>query len=350
MKKKTLCVLMVLFCFFTLIACQKQEEKAQEDKKEVTDQAKKEDLKEKDEDKNEEKFEIKFGAMVGPTGVGAANFIENSKKEGSKYMVDFSLASKPDELVSKLASGELDMAVIPANLASAVYNKTEGKIKALATNNLGVLYLVEIGDSINSLADLEGKEVISTGKGATPEVIFNYLMNKIGKNPESVQMNYQTEASEAAKMMISGKANLALVPEPMVTSILLKNKDARIALNINEIWEKEVPECKQITSVLVASKSFLEEKKDKTNLILNDYKESIETARAKPEETSKIVEELGIFKAPIIAKAMDKLNLEFISGQGLKDNLSLYLNLLAENNPKLVGGKIPDDNFYYTGK
>lgn len=292
-----------------------------------------------------DKPHLKLGAMQGPTGIGILNLVEN---KGSNFEFDLNISTSPDEIVTGMVNGDLDLALVPANLAANLYNKTKGKIVVLSTNNLGVVYVLENGDEIKSFDDLKGKEIVASGKGTTPEMMMTYIASKRNINAEKdMKLEYKADATEVAQMMISGKAKVAMVPEPLVTNILLKNPNVRIALDLNKQWE-EVASSKIITSVLIVRKDLLNE--IDIDSLLTEYKDSIDKANNDIEGTAALSEKNGLFPKNVAEKAIPNLNLIAITGDDLKKELSLYLEIIKDINAESIGGVKPDEGFYYTGK
>ncbi len=304
------------------------------------------DNKEKDIEK--EKPLIKYAVMTGPTGVGSVNLIENSHKGKSAFNIEESIAGSPDEIISALVSGNLDMAVVPANLASVLYNKTKGKIQALATNNLGVLYVVEIGKEINSLEDLTGKTILSAGKGATPETVFKYIMaeNDLLEGSDW-NFEFKSEATEVAQHLLAGIGKVALLPEPMVTTVLAQNPEARVVIDLEAEWSK-LSATPQITGVLVGRKEFIES--IDADRFLEEYKASIEEALTDTEKTAELLGKYSIVKSELAIKSIDNMNLYYMDKEDLQNSLTEYLNVLAKANPQSVGGSVPGEDFFYLGK
>lgn len=285
-------------------------------------------------------YNFNIAALKGPTAIGFLNMMEENKNN------NYSIFASPDEVVSKIINKEVDIAAVPANLASVLYNKTNGDITTLAINTLGVLYLVENGDTINSIEDLKGKTIVATGKGATPEYALNYILEKAGISND-VKIEFKTEHSEAATLLAEGKADVAMLPEPFVTSAIEKNPNLKVALNITEEWEKLDENSTLITGVLIGRKSIVDENKDKIDAFLNDYKNSIEKANSNLEETAQLAENYDIFPKNVALKAIPKCNINYIDGEKMQILLSNYLNILNNQNPKAIGGNLPDENFYY---
>lgn len=299
-------------------------------------------------DAQAEKPKVRFAVMTGPTGAGSVNLIERSHNGESAFDIEENIVGTPDEIVAALVSGNLDMAVVPANLASVLFNKTDGKIQALATNNLGVLYIVEIGNEVKALQDLKGKTIISAGKGATPESVFNYIMTENNLIQGSDwNFDFKSEASEAAQTLLSSGGSLALLPEPMVTNVLSKNENARIAINLDDEWKK-LNDTPQITGVLVGRSEFLET--IDVEAFLSEFKSSVEAAASNIEETSELLGKYNIIKPEVALKSIPNMNLRYMDKLEMKEALAKYLNILFKANPKSVGGQVPGEEFCYTGK
>lgn len=319
---------------------------ADQEATEDTDLASKED-EEVSESSNEASYDVNLAVLAGPTGAGAINMIDEAKNDQLAFNINPSVDGAPDAVVPKLVSGEADMAIIPANLASTLYNKTEGGISVLAINNLGVLYIVENGEpTITSLEDLvnSGKTIYASGKGATPEIAINQILTTSGLNPEDLNIEFLPEASEVAQKMIAGEAELALVPEPMATNILLKNENASVVLDVNQLYE-ESTESPLVSAVLVARDDYLEN--IDVDSFLDAYKASIDKANTDVDATAALLGEYEIMPEPVAKKALPNLALKYIDGEEMKDMLSTYLGSLFAANPEMVGGLVPEDDFYY---
>lgn len=295
-----------------------------------------------------EKTSINLGIMTGPTGVGSVNLIENSKEGNSSFEINVTIAGTPDVLVSSLATGDLDFAVVPANLASILYHNTEGKIQVLATNNLGVVYILDTNGEINSFEDLKGKTIAAAGKGTTPEVVFRNIASSYGIDPDNdLTLDFKTEATEVAQALISGQAEYGLAPEPMVTNILMKNENARIAIDLNEEWKK-ANDSEQITSVLIGRREVIES--INVEEFLKEFEESINKATEDPETTSELSEKYDIVPREVVLNAITNMNLKYMDSSELKENLTSYLTILSETNPQSIGGEVPSEDFFYLGQ
>lgn len=306
---------------------------------------------EKVEDNNQEDakhYDANLSMLAGPTSVGAINMVEESKNGESNFTINESVDGAPDALVPKLVSGEADLAIIPANLAATLYNKTEGKVKVLATNSLGVLYVVTKGDvEINSIEDLAnyGEEILASGKGATPEIAINKILEANGYSSDNLNINYLAQANEAAQKLIAGEAKVAILPEPMVSSVLIKAEDAKVAIDLNELYE-DATGYPIISSVLVGRSEYLDT--IDVDILLETFKNSIEKAKSNPDETATLLGKYDIMPAPVAKKAIPNLALEYIDDDELKEMMAKHLEDLNNTNPQLIGGSIPEDDFYFT--
>lgn len=298
-------------------------------------------------DKDLSRYEVNLAILKGPTSAGAINMIDWSNREDYNFTFHQSVEGAPDAVIPKLVSGEADMAIIPPNLASAVYNKTEGKIKVLAINNLGVLYLVESKDmDINSIDDLvnSGETIYASGKGATPDIAIKEVLKANGYKEDDLNIEFLSEASEVAQKMISGQAKVALLPEPMATSVIMKADGAKVALDINDLYETAT-DSPLISAVLVARSEYLDD--IDVPLLLETYEQSIKEAINDVDNTAKLLEEYDIMPEAIAKKAMDKFALKYIDGEKMQTMMQKHLEDLYNSNPQLVGGSLPEDDFYY---
>ena len=292
--------------------------------------------------KKQDDTEIRIAALKGPTGMGMVKLAD--KQNYPNYTV--SIEASPDALNPRIISGEVDVAAVPVNLASVLYNKLDGDISVLAVSTLGVLYVVEAGSEVNSVADLAGKTVYATGQGATPEYILNYLLDKNGV-AGSVEVNYVGEHAALASMLADGSAEIGMLPEPNVTSTLAGNDDLRIALNLTEEWNK-VCSTELVQGVVIARKSFVNEHPEAIEQFLREYEKSSAFVNENIDEAAKLIVDVGILgNVEIAKKAIPNCNISFSKGEAMHKAVEGMLTVLFEANPKSIGGKLPDKDFYY---
>lgn len=292
--------------------------------------------------KKQDDTEIRIAALKGPTGMGMVKLAD--KQNYPNYTV--SIEASPDALNPRIISGEVDVAAVPVNLASVLYNKLDGDISVLAVSTLGVLYVVEAGSEVNSVADLAGKTVYATGQGATPEYILNYLLDKNGV-AGSVEVNYVGEHAALATMLAYGSAEIGMLPEPNVTSTLAGNDNLRIALNLSEEWNK-VCSTELVQGVVIARKSFVNEHPEAIEQFLREYEKSSAFVNENIDEAAKLIVDAGILgNVEIAKKAIPNCNISFSKGEAMHKAVEGMLTVLFEANPKSIGGKLPDKDFYY---
>ncbi|MGP1556943.1 ABC transporter substrate-binding protein [Peptostreptococcus stomatis] len=306
----------------------------------------------KEETTSEPAVTAKVAALKGPTSMGMVKMMAD-QKDAKEKDYDFTIANSPDEIAPKFLKGEFDIAALPSNLASILYNKSQGKLQVLAINTLGVLYLMENGDTIKSVADLKGKTVYSSGKRAVPEYAFNYILKANGLNPDTdLRVEYKSEHTEALAALLNDKSGLAVLPQPFATVASLKNKGLRPALDLTKEWDKASKNAKStmITGVVVVNKDFAAKYPEKIKKFMADYKASIDYTNDNIDDAAKLIEENDIVPAAVAKKAIPQCNITYVDGSDMKDKLSGYLQVLFEANPKSIGGKMPADDFYYVQK
>lgn len=360
--KKCLAIIMVLLSMLTVTACAKKDVNTPGDDTGkdnsptpiVTagasdEEADEQDAATKQETNGErEKVDIKIAALKGPTAIGMVKIMDDAAAGNTPDNYTFTVAGTADEISAGLVKGDFDVAAVPCNLASVLYNKTEGKIKLAGINTLGVLYIVETGYTINTVEDLKGKTIYSTGLGTTPQYTLNYLLRAHGIDPEKdVTIEYKTEATEVAAVLSSTDNAIAMLPQPYVTTVLMNNDKLRIALDVEKEWEAISADSSVVTGVLVVKSDFLEANKEAFDAFLEEYAASVEYVNGQADDAAALVEKYDIFKAGPMKKAIPLCNIVLIRGTEMKDKVSAYLQVLYDQKPESVGGKLPAEDFYY---
>jgi NitT/TauT family transport system substrate-binding protein len=299
------------------------------------------------EEETKERVEINIAALKGPTGMGLVKLMEDAESGNTANDYKFTVAGEADIISTGLIKGEFDIAALPCNLASVLYNKTEGQIKLAGINTLGVLYIVETGNTINSVEDLKGKTIYSTGYGTTPEYTLNYLLSLYGLDPEKdLTIEYKTEATEVAAMLESATDAIAMLPQPYVTTVMMNNDRVRIALDIDKEWTKLNDSKGVVTGVVVVNSEFLKNHPEAVEEFLNEYEKSADFVNNEVDKSAELVEKYGLFKAAVAKKAIPYCNITLIRDLKMKEMVEGYLKILYEQNPKAVGGALPSDDFY----
>ena len=332
--KKTIAIILTLLLGISLLAgCGKKEEEPQpstQEQKAAQDTS----------------VDINVTALKGPTGMGMAYLNQQSDDGNTAYKYTINYAGAPDEVVGGLISGEIDIAAVPVNLAAILFNKTNGEVLTAAVNTLGVIYIVENGDTVQSMADLAGKKIVASGQGSTPEYALNYLLEKNGLTGQ-VEVEYVSEHDEAVSALVAGKADLVMIPEPKVTAALSQLETARVAISLTEEWDK-VSDTQMITGVLVVQKAFANEHPEILKAFLEEYKASVEFTNGNQQEASQLIEKYGIIpKAPVALKALPNCNIVYIDGSEMAASVTAMLTTLFNANPASVGGNLPGAEMFY---
>ena len=295
-----------------------------------------------------EKVDVNIAAMKGPTALGMLKIMEDAEAGTTANNYKFTIAGAADEITASIIKGEIPIAAVPCNLASVLYNKSKGGVTMLGINTLGVLYIVETGETVKTVEDLRGKTIYSTGKGTTPEYTLNWLLKSAGMEPgKDVTVEYKSEATEVAAILSQTENAVAMLPQPYVTTVLNNNTKARIALDITREWEVLNEGSTVVTGVVVANTKYLTENPDVVNAFLEEYVASAAYTVENVDAAAALSEKFDIFKAPIAKKAIPYCNIVLIEGDEMKAKANAYLNVLFEQNPASVGGALPEDNFFY---
>lgn len=296
-----------------------------------------------------EEVTMRIAALKGPTAMGLVKLMRDGEEagtDGSRY--EFTLAGSADEVTPALIKGDLDMACVPANLASVLYNKTEGQIVTLAVNTLGVLYLVENGNAVQSLQDLAGKTIVAAGKGSTPEYALRYLLKENGIDPDrDLVIDWKSEHSECVAALASGAATIALLPQPFVTVAQTKIEGLRMAVDLNAEWDALDNGSGLITGVVAARKEFADAHPDAVEEFLDAYAASVEWVNGNTADAAALIGEYGIVDAAVAEKALPYCNIVCLTGAELAEKLPGYLQVLFDADPASVGGKLPEEAFCY---
>ncbi len=291
---------------------------------------------------------IRVFALKGPTGMGMSKLMTDEQaKESSLY--SFTIAASPEEVSAEIIKGNYDIAAVPTNLASVLYNKTEGELMVAAVNTLGVLYILENGDSIQSIEDLNGKTIYATGQASTPEYVLNYILDANGIDCEVI---YLTEHAELATQMTAGTVSVGMLPVPNATTVLAGNTDVRVALDLTAEWEKAAAlkgdDGALYQGCIVIRRDFAEQYPKAVEEFLASYKASVEFVNDNPAEAALLIEQVGIIpKAAVAQKAIPNANIVCITGEEMQTGLAGFFKVLYDFNSASVGGKLPDDGIWY---
>lgn len=285
---------------------------------------------------------VNIGVLKGPTGMSAAWLMDQNDQKLSANEYNFTVAGTPDAITGQLINGDMDIAALPTNAISALYNKTEGKISVLGVNALGVLYILENGNSINSVSDLAGKTVLASGKGSTAEYVLNYILEKKGVIAEIV---WAAEHSEAATLALKGDYDIVMLPEPFVTNVTAKSDAFRVALDLTEEWEA-LGNGELTMGGIAVRTAFLEEHPDAVKAFVDEYGKSVAFTNSQPEDAAKLIAKYEIAAEEVAKNAIPRCNIVWLHGKDYKAVLENFLGVVYDANPAGIGGKMPGDDFY----
>ncbi|MBR2408860.1 MAG: ABC transporter substrate-binding protein [Lachnospiraceae bacterium] len=355
MKKKLALVLTAVFVLCLFAGCGKKDNSQTETTKapEVTQEVSGNNDSQTQEPAGEsetlkEKVDVAIGALKGPTALGMLKMMEDAEAGTAANNYKFTIAGAADEITASIIKGDIPIAAVPCNLASVLYNKSKGGVTMLGINTLGVLYIVETGETVQTVEDLRGKTIYSTGKGTTPEYTLNQLLKSAGMEPgKDVTVEYKSEATEVATILSQAENAVAMLPQPYVTTVLNSNEKARIALDVAKEWETLNPGTTVVTGVVVANTKYLTENPDVVNAFMDEYVVSAAYTVEQVEEAAALAEKFDIFKAAIAKKAIPYCNIVLMEGNEMQEKAAAYLQVLFEQNPSSVGGALPEESFYY---
>jgi len=284
---------------------------------------------------------LRIGALKGPTAMGLVKMMKDNE---GKDNYAFTLFGSPDALVPSLMKGELDLACVPVNLAAILYANSKGAIKVVNVNTLGVLYIVERGESVKTLADLKGRTLYASGKASTPEYVLNHLLTSAGIG--DITAEWKAEHAEVLAALMADETGVALLPQPFVTIAQSKSPDIKVALDLNQEWEA-LGQGTLITGVTVARQDVIAQHGDALADFLGDYEASVAYVNANVKEAAALIGEFDIFAAPMAEKALPHCSISFVKGEEMKSMLTPFYQMLFDQNPQTTGGSLPDDDFYY---
>lgn len=290
---------------------------------------------------------VRVAALKGPTAMGLVQLFETHAEE-----YDVLIAGSADEVTPKLIQGQIDIAAVPINLGSVLYNRTQGQVQLIAINTLGVLYVVEKGgETVNSLADLKGKTVYATGKGSSPEYALTYLLKACGLDiAADVTVEWKSEPTEVVALMAQSDSAVAMLPQPYVTVAGNQVEGLRVALNLTEEWDKLDNGSRLITAGIIVRREFAEQHPDKVAAFLEQFAASAAYVNENVAEAAQLVEKYIGVKAPVAQKALPACNIVCIAGEEASGILPGYLQTLYDLNPASVGGALPGEDFYWVNE
>lgn len=298
---------------------------------------------------------IRIASLKGPTTMGLVGLMQDAEAGTAAEDYQVEVYGTPDEVVPLVVQGNVDIALVPANLAAVLYARTltddGAQVQVAAINTLGMLEVVEAGETVGSIEDLRGRTIYSTGKGASPEFVLDFLLARNGIDPDTdVTVEFKSEATEVTALLASEPGAIGVLPQPYVTIVKSQNPDVRTALSLAEEWEEVAPESTMVTGVVIVRTAFATEHPEAFAQFLTDYEASTAFTNEHPEEAAPLIVAAGIVPAaPIAEAAIPACHITFIAGAEMKTDLGGYLQVLFDAEPASVGGSLPGDDFYHGG-
>jgi len=290
---------------------------------------------------------VTVASLKGPTTMGLVKLMDES--DGYEVTVHGS----PDQVVPLLVQGKVDLALLPANLAAVLYHQTRSDsgpaVQVVAVTTLGVLQLVEHGDTVRTWSDLAGATITTTGKGTTPEYVLDYLLRGNGLVPgRDVTVEFESEATALASRVMTTPGMVAVLPQPYTTMVEQKNPAVRTVWDLTDEWSKVADGSGLVTAVLVVRTAFAREHPRELASFLADYQASVRYTNDDPVGAAVLIADAGIVPDPAVAQAaIGGCHIVYIDGEPMKTALRGYLQVLFDADPRSVGGAVPGDDFYF---
>ena len=291
----------------------------------------------------------RVAALKGPTAMGLVCLMGENEGEDAHYTFDLYTAG--DEIVPLIAKEEVDIALIPTNLAATLYQKTEGGVQVLDVNAGNVLYVVSHDETLTDLSGLKGKTVYMTGKGTSPDWTLQYLLNQAGMSASDLTIEFKTEATEVVSALAQDATAIGILPQPFATVALMQDQELSANFPLENAWKEYSPDGSGIaTGVTVVRKAFAEEHPAAVAQFMLDHQASVKAAEEDPAGAAALIEQYGIVKAAVAQQVIENFNpMVATTGDAMQTWVSGYLEMLYEIAPDAAGGKLPDEGFYYLG-
>ena len=353
---KKFLVIFAMISIMSFTGCNNDNEASTEATEETTteveiEETETEETTEAEAEETAEAVEINIGVIQGPSAMGLIGVMDEAENGDANY--NFTLVGSPDAIVPDIVQGNFDIAALPPNIASVLYNNTDGDIQVIAIGTLGILYIVEAGDEIVNVEDLQGRTIYASGAGGAPEFVLNYILEGNGIDPENdVNIEWLAEHTEVATRMAMSEDGVAMLPQPFVTVAMTENEDLRLALDLTSEWDQvqaldDGPVSALVMGVIVARRDFINQFPDAVETFLDRFEDSVQFVKSDIEEAAQLIEQHDLFPAPIATRALPYSNITFIEGIEMEELLSGFLQVLYEQNPESIGGEMPSDEFYY---
>ena len=330
MKKKLSLLLVIVLSILTFVGCGSSNTTQSESAKNTT-----------------EIKQISFVAPDGLPAIAVAKLIKEKPEVKAGYNINYTIEQSSESLVTSVMKSEPDIAIVPSNVAATVFNKTK-EYKIAGTVGFGSFYIGSTNEN-QTFEDLKGKEVYNIGKGLTPDIIAKTILKDKGIDVDKdINFSYVDGVNELAPIILSGKTQYAVIPEPALSTIQSKNEKFNVILDLNEEWKKiNNSEYGYPQSTIIIKKDLCENDTEFVKGFLKQVKTATEWVYSDNETLGTYCEEIGVSaKKPIIIKAIDKSNIKYVDIKDSIKEYKTYFEKLNEFDPKTIGGSIPDDEIF----
>ncbi|MDC7124515.1 MAG: ABC transporter substrate-binding protein [Spirochaetales bacterium] len=294
-----------------------------------------------------EPLNVTIATLKGPSGMAAAKMVDENFQPGSNVNASYIVLSSPLEAVSKMTSGEIDAAFLPVNTAAKLYTKGL-KFRLAAVTGRGSLYMLSTSEAAEGWDSLKGKTIYLTGKGATPDYLLRYLLINNGLDPETdVNLDFTSTPAQIVQLLAAGKADTAFIPQPFAMLAGVKAKAKTIIDPQKELMKIRGTEKAFPFTAFVLSERFINSNPEAASSVLEELSTSINWVKTNPEEASIVIEKIGILGAAVAKPAIPVSGIKFISAEESEADVMDFLQMLNELDPVSVGGKLPDEGFFF---
>ncbi|MFP4555270.1 MAG: ABC transporter substrate-binding protein [Bacteroidales bacterium] len=290
---------------------------------------------------------LTIATLKGPSSMGMIKLIDSLSQE-SEQEFSVKILNEPIQVRKMVIDGSADFAILPTTMASIMYNKGIN-YKLAAIPVWGTLYLFGSDTTITEWEHLKGKKVNLMAKGMTPDVLFRYLLSANGINPNNdLTLDYSFPTHiDLANAVAAGQADLGVISEPMVSLVMQRNRSVHPIFDLNKEWEKQLSMPIAQTALIIKNET-IKNYPERVTEMLKSYKASTKWVNQFPDTAAKLVVKHGILPNFDVAyHAIPRSNLKFAKAKDIRGEIEAYLNIFYQMNPDIIGGKIPDENFYH---
>ena len=267
--------------------------------------------------------------------------------------IGFKLWRTPDQLRAGLGAGTMPACLVPSYIAAIVANRGLG-VGLLNVMSWGVHYLISSDKAGNRLTDLAGRRLLLPFKQDMPDLVTQYMMRADGMTPGAdVRIDHADDPLHAFQMLTGGQADSAILPEPLATGAILQGLlnavPMRRVLSLQDEWGRITGRAPRIPQAgMMIAQSLLEARPDLIRDLQTETVRSIAWSAHNPVSAGRIGADYMDIKAPVIEKSIPFSNLAAVGAKEARDDLEYFFTVLAEIDPQIIGGRLPDDGFYFT--